>query len=99
MEIAYFGLLPEFIGKGYGKALLQDAIGKAWQAGGNRVWLHTCTLDHLQALNNYLARGFKVFKKRNMMIKFPPMQSSPGKAPQVLVILIHKSCEFLLYLP
>jgi GNAT superfamily N-acetyltransferase len=71
VEIAYFGLLPDFIGKGYGKALLQDAIDKAWQAGGSRVWLHTCTLDHPQALSNYLARGFKVFKEEEYEERIP----------------------------
>lgn len=80
VEIAYFGLVPEFIGKGYGKALLQDAISKAWQAGGNRVWLHTCTLDHPQALNNYLARGFKVFKEEEYEEQIPtdPIQPWEG---------------------
>ncbi len=80
VEIAYFGLIPEFIGKGYGKALLQDAISKAWEIGGDRVWLHTCTLDHPQALNNYLARGFKVFKEEEYSDQIPadPIQPWEG---------------------
>ena len=56
VEIAYFGLLPAFIGRGLGGALLTDAARRAWQSGPTRVWLHTCTLDHPQALANYLAR-------------------------------------------
>jgi GNAT superfamily N-acetyltransferase len=64
-EIAYFGLLPEFVGKGLGKPLLEDAIDKAWQLGENRIWLHTCSLDHPNALPNYLQRGFKVFKEED----------------------------------
>jgi ribosomal protein S18 acetylase RimI-like enzyme len=71
VEIAYFGLLPEFIGKGHGKALLQDAVRKAWELGGNRVWLHTCSLDHPQALSNYLTRGFKVFKEEEFFDNIP----------------------------
>jgi GNAT superfamily N-acetyltransferase len=63
IEIAYFGLLPEFVGRGLGKALLTEAASKAWQAGADRVWMHTSSLDHRAALPNYLARGFQVFKK------------------------------------
>lgn len=61
-EIAYFGLTPEFIGRGLGKALLAAAIAKAWDTGVRRVWLHTSTLDHPSALPNYLKRGFVPFK-------------------------------------
>jgi len=61
-EIAYFGLLPEFIGRGLGKHLLTCATEQAWAAGANRVWLHTCTLDDSAALPNYLKRGFRPFK-------------------------------------
>ena len=62
VEIAYFGLLPEYIGRGLGKGLLSDAIRCAWTRGATRVWLHTCTLDDPAALPNYLKRGFKPFK-------------------------------------
>jgi GNAT superfamily N-acetyltransferase len=58
-EIAYFGLLPDFIGRGWGKYLLSRAVQIAWELGPNRVWLHTCTLDHPAALPNYLNRGFQ----------------------------------------
>lgn len=58
VEIAYFGLLPDFIGRGWGKYLLTRAVQSAWQLGTSRVWLHTCTLDHPAALPNYLKRGF-----------------------------------------
>ena len=59
VEIAYFGLMPEFIGLGWGKYLLTRAVQAAWDTGPNRVWLHTCTLDHPAALPNYLRRGFR----------------------------------------
>jgi GNAT superfamily N-acetyltransferase len=63
VEIAYFGLLPEFIGRGWGKYLLTRAVQSAWRLGHNRVWLHTCTLDHPAALPNYLKRGFRPFRE------------------------------------
>ena len=63
IEIAYFGLLQEFLGRGLGKHLLSVAVAQAWTDGANRVWLHTCTLDDPAALPNYLKRGFEPFKK------------------------------------
>ena len=59
VEVAYFGLLPEFIGRGWGKYLLTRAVEAAWALNPSRVWLHTCTLDHPAALPNYLKRGFR----------------------------------------
>jgi ribosomal protein S18 acetylase RimI-like enzyme len=62
MEIAYFGIFKEFFGKGIGGYLLTDAILTSFNQKINKVWVHTCTLDHPNALKNYLARGMKVFK-------------------------------------
>jgi GNAT superfamily N-acetyltransferase len=66
IEIAYFGLLPEFIGRGLGGALLTTAIEQAWSRHGGitpkRVWVHTCNRDHPQALTNYQARGMVVYR-------------------------------------
>ncbi len=66
VEIAYFGLLPEFIGQGLGGALLTSAIEEAWSRhrgiAPKRVWVHTCNRDHPQALANYQARGMVVYK-------------------------------------
>jgi GNAT superfamily N-acetyltransferase len=62
VEVAYFGLMPQFIGRGLGKHLLTCATEQAWTDGANRVWLHTCTLDDPAALPNYLKRGFRPFK-------------------------------------
>lgn len=62
VEIKYFGLTPEFIGSGYGGYLLTEAIRQAWNWDAGRVWVHTCTLDHENALANYQARGMKIFK-------------------------------------
>ena len=62
VQILYFGLIPEFLGKGLGSVFLSAAIDAAWSFSTNRVWLHTCSFDHPAALDNYLNRGFKVFK-------------------------------------
>lgn len=63
VEIVYFGLSPKFIGKGFGSYLLSHAIKSAWAwKGTKRVWVHTCTLDHPNALQNYKARGFAVYR-------------------------------------
>lgn len=62
VEIAYFGLAPSFVGKGLGGALLTQALEEAWQTKPNRVWVHTCTLDHAFALKNYEERGMVVYK-------------------------------------
>ena len=59
VEVAYFGLLPEFAGLGLGGWLLTRAVERAWEVEGtHRVWLHTCELDSPAALANYQARGF-----------------------------------------
>jgi GNAT superfamily N-acetyltransferase len=63
VEIVYFGLLPSFLGRGLGGALLTAAVRRAWARGAMRVWVHTCSLDHPAALANYRARGFTEFKR------------------------------------
>ncbi len=62
VEIAYFGLAPDAIGRGLGKHLLSCAVQDAWASGASRVWLHTSSLDHPHALPNYEARGFSVYR-------------------------------------
>ena len=62
VQIASFGLLPAFIGRGLGAALLTRALEEAWAMGPSRVWVHTCTLDHPASLANYRARGMVPYK-------------------------------------
>lgn len=62
-EIAYFGLIPYFHGRGLGKHLLSFGVQKAWDRSPARVWLHTCNLDGPHALSNYQKRGFLVYKQ------------------------------------
>ena len=61
-EIAYFGILEEFQNKKLGSYLLSEAIKLSFKKNINRVWVHTCSLDHKNALNNYISRGMKIFK-------------------------------------
>ena len=61
-EIAYFGILREYQNKKLGSYLLSEAIKKSFQNNINRVWVHTCSLDHKNALNNYISRGMQIFK-------------------------------------
>ena len=61
-EIAYFGILKEYQNKKLGSYLLSEAIKKSFQNNINRVWVHTCSLDHKNALNNYISRGMQIFK-------------------------------------
>ncbi len=68
VEIAYFGLLEEYQNKKLGSFLLFEAIKKSFIKNVNRVWVHTCSLDHKNALNNYIARGMKIFKTEKIIV-------------------------------
>ena len=61
-EIAYFGILEEYQNKKLGSFLLSEAIKKSFVNNTKRVWVHTCSLDHKNALSNYISRGMKIFK-------------------------------------
>jgi ribosomal protein S18 acetylase RimI-like enzyme len=61
-EIAYFGLIPVFHGRGLGKHLLSVGVARAFDDGAARVWVHTCSLDGPYALPNYQARGFRPYR-------------------------------------
>tara|TARA_B100001778_G_C18447299_1_gene565096 strand:+ start:228 stop:731 length:504 start_codon:yes stop_codon:yes gene_type:complete len=67
-EIAYFGILEEYQNKNLGSYLLSEAIKKSFVDNSKRVWLHTCSLDHKNALRNYISRGMKIFKSEIMNI-------------------------------
>ena len=68
IEIAYLGILEEFQNKKLGSYLLSQAIQKSFKTDINRVWVHTCSLDHKNALNNYISRGMKIFKTETVII-------------------------------
>ncbi len=69
-EIAYFGVLEDFHGKKYGGYLLSEAIKFSLTNGSEKVWVHTCSLDHKNALPNYQARGMEIFKSEIARISF-----------------------------
>ena len=68
IEIAYFGILEEYQNKKLGSLLLSSAIKKSFLEKPKRVWVHTCSLDHKNALNNYISRGMRIFKKETITI-------------------------------
>ena len=68
VEIAYLGLLEEYQNKKLGSFLLSSAIKNSFRENPNRVWVHTCSLDHKNALHNYIDRGMKIFKKEIISI-------------------------------
>ncbi len=61
-EIAYLGILEDYFSNGCGGYLLTQAIKKSFEEGVKRVWVHTCSLDHPNAIQNYKSRGMKIFK-------------------------------------
>ena len=68
VEIAYLGLLEEYQNQKLGSFLLSSAIKKSFLKKTKRVWVHTCSLDHKHALNNYISRGMRIFKKESLSI-------------------------------
>jgi GNAT superfamily N-acetyltransferase len=75
VEIAYFGLLPAFVGQGVGGHLLTVALRRAWELADTRVWVHTCSLDGPAALANYRARGMELYRTETTD------EPVPGQAP------------------
>ena len=71
VELAYFGLMPDFIGQGLGGYFLHWAIKRAWVPGPDRVWVHTCSLDHPRALETYVSAGFHEYKRETCNIPDP----------------------------
>ena len=68
-EIGYFGILEEYIGKSFGSYMLSEAIKIAFQKKVKRIWVHTCSLDHKNAILNYQARGMKIFRTEELKRK------------------------------
>ena len=68
VEIAYLGLLEEYQNKKLGSYLLSSAIKNSFLNNPKRVWVHTCSLDHKNALSNYISRGMKIFKKETISL-------------------------------
>jgi GNAT superfamily N-acetyltransferase len=82
VELAIFGLLPGFHGRGLGGALLTAAAERAWAMGASRVWVHTCSLDGPAALANYQARGFRLYATETEEKELPDKLPGPWPGAQ-----------------
>jgi GNAT superfamily N-acetyltransferase len=86
-ELSFFGLVPEAIGQGWGRLLMQEALRRAWQQPIERLWVHTCTLDHPRALGFYLRSGFQPYKRAVEIAEDPrlkgyvPLATAPHIPP------------------
>lgn len=77
VEIGYFGLLPQWTGRGLGGPSLGLVVRHAWSLGAPRITLDTCSLDHPKALDNYKARGFKVTQTKEWVKEVPDLPPGP----------------------
>ena len=84
-ELSYFGLVPELAGQGHGRWLMAETLARAWAKGVERVWLHTCTLDHPAALGFYRAQGFMAIGRTIETFADPRATGllPPDTAPQI----------------
>ena len=84
-ELSYVGLIPELTGQGHGRWLMAQALQRAWAPGVERVWVHTCTLDHPKALGFYRASGFVAYKRTIETFDDPRATGilPPASAPQI----------------
>jgi GNAT superfamily N-acetyltransferase len=86
-ELSFFGLVPEAIGQGWGRLLMQEAIRRAWEQPIERLWVHTCTLDHPRALGFYMRSGFRPYKRAveiaedPRLIGYVPLTAAPHMPP------------------
>ena len=78
VELAIFGLLSGFQGRGIGGALLTTAVERAWEMGAGRVTVNTCSLDAPAALRNYEARGFRL--ERTEIVEKELPEEPPGSS-------------------
>jgi GNAT superfamily N-acetyltransferase len=78
IEIVLFGLLPEFIGRGLGRYLLDWSVDEAWDKEPDRVWVHTCNLDHPHAIAVYQRAGFAPYRQETVVVDDPRL---PGAMP------------------
>lgn len=88
-EISFFGLIPELSGAGHGRWLMAQALLRAWRSDIDRVWVHTCTLDHPSALNFYRKQGFTAFRRELETFADPRLTGHmpADAAPQIPVLI------------
>lgn len=86
-ELAFFGLVPEAIGQGWARVLMNEAVRRAFTVPIGRLWVHTCSLDHPRALGFYLRSGFKPYKRAVEIADDPrlkgylPLAAAPQMPP------------------
>jgi GNAT superfamily N-acetyltransferase len=80
VELGYFGLLPEFVGRGLGRYLLDWTVRHVWRSRPRRLWLHTCDLDHPRALAVYQKSGFRAYDERLEQLELPESVAAPERA-------------------
>jgi GNAT superfamily N-acetyltransferase len=87
-ELSFLGLVPEAIGRGYGRVLITEAIGRAFARRIERLWLHTCTLDHPGALPFYMAAGFRPFRRAIEIAQDPRLTGEMARdaAPHLPIV-------------
>ncbi|MDX1487233.1 MAG: GNAT family N-acetyltransferase [Acidiferrobacterales bacterium] len=76
VEVAYFGLIPEFIGRGLGRYLLDHGLHEAWREQPRRVWVHSCNHDHPKAIAVYQRAGFVPYKQETVRIDDPRLDGT-----------------------
>lgn len=77
IEIAYFGLMPEFFGRGLGRWFIRWVVDEAFRRKPSRLWLHTCDLDHPAALSNYEKAGFVAYRTERIVQEIPRARAPP----------------------
>ncbi|WP_242125431.1 GNAT family N-acetyltransferase [Sphingobium sp. Sx8-8] len=84
-ELAFFGLVPQHVGKGFGKWLMAQAKALAWRKDVTRFWVHSCTLDSPAALGFYQKEGFVPYRREVETFADPRLAGllSPQAAPHV----------------
>lgn len=87
-EISFFGLVPELSGAGHGRWLMAETLNRAWRPGIERVWVHTCTLDHPSALSFYRKQGFEAIRREVEIFPDPRLSGHlpADAAPQIPVL-------------
>jgi GNAT superfamily N-acetyltransferase len=71
IDFAYFGIFPQFVGRGFGPYLMNWAVDQAWQYGPKRLTVNTCTLDHPKAIRTYQRCGFVPYQQERKLIDDP----------------------------
>lgn len=86
IELGYFGLIPDFVGKGLGSFFLDWAVDRAWSARPQRFWVHTCDLDHPNALPVYQKAGFAIYKQDKVRETVLHNMSPPKRSGRVIEV-------------